>query len=137
MEPHVSIAHESGKSSLSVEASTLPATYAPFLDLLSKAEFIVRRPHLPTTGDVRPPNATSEDDVTTVRAVAFDLASAGHPIIVLAHSYSGLVASEAVTEELYAKHGNAGVVRLIIFECLDDSVKVCLTPVVREKRIPI
>ena len=62
---------------------------------------------------MRPPNPRLEDDVTTVRAVAFDLASAGHPIIVLAHSYSGLVASEAVTEELYAKHGNAGVVGLI------------------------
>lgn len=91
----------------------LPETYAPFLKQLSKAEFVVSCPRLPTNGDLRPPKATFQDDVATVRAVAFDLASAGHQIIVLAHSYGGLVASEAIAQDLYAKHGNAGIVRLI------------------------
>ncbi|KAL9077213.1 MAG: hypothetical protein Q9161_000479 [Pseudevernia consocians] len=91
----------------------LPETYAPFLDKLSNAGFAVRCPHLPTNGDTRPPKATFQDDVTAVRGVASDLASTGHQVIILAHSYGGLVASEAITEDLYAKHGNAGVVRLI------------------------
>jgi hypothetical protein len=38
----------------------------------------------------------------------------GHPIIVLAHSYGGIVASEAIREDLYAKHASGpGVVHLI------------------------
>ena len=112
MEPSVPIAHE--PAVLLVHGGFhLPETYAPFLVDLSRAGFVVRCPRLPTNGDVRPPKATFEDDVKTVRAVASDLANVGHRIIILAHSYGGLVASEAVTEELYAKQGNAGVVRMI------------------------
>ncbi len=112
MEPSVPIAHE--PAVLLVHGGFhLPETYAPFLDDLSRAGFVVRCPRLPTNGDVRPPKATFEDDVKTVRAVTSDLANAGHRIIILAHSYGGLVASEAVTEELYTKQGNAGVVRMI------------------------
>lgn len=91
----------------------LPEAYAPFLEQLSKAGFVVRCPRLPTNGDVRPPKATLQDDVAAVCAAASDLAYAGHPIVVLAHSYGGLVASQAITEDLYAKQGAAGVVRLI------------------------
>ena len=91
----------------------LPETYAPFLDQLSKAGFVVRCPRLTTNGDLRPFKATFQDDIATVRAVAFDMASAAHQIIVLEHSYGGVVAPEAITQDLYAKHGNAGVVRLI------------------------
>ena len=91
----------------------LPETYAPFLDQLSKAGFIVRCPHLPTNGDVKPPKSTLQDDVVTVYAAASELADAGHLIVVLAHSYGGLIASQAITEDLYAKRGAAGVVGLI------------------------
>lgn len=91
----------------------LPETYAPFLDRLSKAGFIVRCPRLPTNGDVRPPKAVLQDDVAAVQAAASDLAHTGHRIVVLAHSYGGLVASQSITEDLYAKQGAAGVVRLI------------------------
>ena len=91
----------------------LPATYAPFLDLVSKAGFVVRCPHLTTNGDAIPPKATLQDDVTTVQAVLTELAGDGYQIIVLAHSYGGLVASEAITADLYAEHEKAGVVRLI------------------------
>lgn len=91
----------------------LPETYAPFLTQLSEAGFVVRCPPLPSNGDLRLPKTTFQNDAATVRTVAFDLASAGHQIIIFAHSYGGPVASETITEDLCAKHGNAGVVRLI------------------------
>lgn len=81
----------------------LPETYAPFLTELSAAGFVVRCPRLPTNGDVKPPKATLHDDVAAVRAEILNLISAGHRIIVISHSYGGLVASEAITEDLYAK----------------------------------
>ena len=91
----------------------LPELYAPFLALLAKAGFVTRCPRLPTNGDVRPPKATFEDDVAAVRAAAFELAGAGHRTVVVSHSWGGLVATEAITDELYAKGGKAGVVRLV------------------------
>ena len=81
----------------------LPETYAPFLTELSAAGFVVRCPRLPTNGDVKPPKATLHDDVAAVRAEILNLIGAGHRIIVISHSYGGLVASEAITEDLYAK----------------------------------
>ena len=68
---------------------------------LSAAGFIPSCPRLPTCGDARPPKATVQDDVTVVRNAAMELLKAGHPIIVLAHSYGGIVASEAICEDLY------------------------------------
>lgn len=95
------------QSSLSMEAGNL------LLDEFSKAGFIVHCPHLPTRGDVRPPTATVQDDVAAVRTEPFDLAGAGYRIIILAHTNGGLVASEAIMEDLYGKHGSAGVIQLI------------------------
>ncbi|MCJ1454395.1 hypothetical protein MMC28_004748 [Mycoblastus sanguinarius] len=94
----------------------LSTSWAPFIDLLSNAGFLVHCPRLPTCGDVRPLKATIQDDVIAVRSVALELASAGHAITVLAHSYGGMVASEAICEDLYAKgtaKGKGGVAHLI------------------------
>lgn len=92
----------------------LPDAWTPFIERLSGAGFLVRCPRLPTCGDVRSPKATVEDDVTAIRNVAMELVEAGHPIIVLAHSYGGTVASEAIREDLYAKQPTGpGVVHLI------------------------
>ena len=92
----------------------LPEAWTSFINDLSAARFVARCPRLPTCGDVRPPKATLQDDVTAVRNAAVELVDAGHPIIVLAHSYGGIVASEAVTEDLYAKHPSGpGVVHLV------------------------
>lgn len=81
----------------------VPETYAPFLAELSTAGFVVRCPRLPTNGDVKPPKATFHDDVAVVRAEILNLISAGHRIMVISHSYGGLVTSEAIIEDLYAK----------------------------------
>ena len=92
----------------------LPDSWQPFINSLSLAGFIVRCPRLPTCGDARPPTATFADDVAVVQSAAKGLIAEGHQIIVLAHSYGGMVASEAISGDLYAVHGsNGGVIHLI------------------------
>ena len=86
----------------------LPDHWEDCLNGLSEAGFITRCPRLPTCGDSRPPKATFQDDVDAVRSAAFDLATAGHPILILAHSWGGHVASEAIREDLYAKNMSSG-----------------------------
>ena len=92
----------------------VPDAWRPFRDDLAAAGFVSSCPRLPTCGDVRPPKATVEDDVKAVRDAATELVKAGHPIIVLAHSYGGIVASEAFSEDFFAKDPSSpGVVHLI------------------------
>lgn len=57
---------------------------------------------------------TVEDDAVAVRNAAMELMDNGHPIIVLAHSYGGIVVAEAIGEDLFAKlPSGPGVVHLI------------------------
>jgi pimeloyl-ACP methyl ester carboxylesterase len=95
----------------------LPETWQPFMDRLKASGFEVRCPRLPTCGDKRPPTATLADDVAAVQTAGRELQSAGHPIIVLAHSFGGLVATEAITKDLRApeprNRSTPGVIRMI------------------------
>ncbi|KAJ5615365.1 hypothetical protein N7537_000479 [Penicillium hordei] len=92
----------------------LPAAWDAFNDQLTKAGLVVRCPRLPTCGDESPPTATLKEDVIVVRSAAKGLIDAGHNIIVLAHSYGGIVASEALTLDLYANEVTKGIVYLIL-----------------------
>jgi pimeloyl-ACP methyl ester carboxylesterase len=80
----------------------LPAAWTPFTNALNHAGFTVRCPRLPTCADTRPPTATLEDDVHAVQQAALELRDQGHSILVLAHSYGGVVASEAITPSFYS-----------------------------------
>lgn len=91
----------------------LPSAWEKFCHRLTQAGFIVRCPRLPTCGDKRPPTALLEQDVMAVRAAAEELINSGHKIIVLAHSYGGIVASEAITQDFYARNSGKGVAYLI------------------------
>ncbi|OQD86866.1 hypothetical protein PENSOL_c084G02071 [Penicillium solitum] len=92
----------------------LPKAWDAFNDELTKAGLVVSCPRLPTCGDESPPAATLKEDVIVVRSAAKDLIDTGHNIIVLAHSYGGIVASEALTLDLYANELTKGVVYLIL-----------------------
>lgn len=81
-------------------AYSTPDTYDDFLSALSHAGFISRCPHLPTSSNERPPRGYLEDDIAAVRKEVRELAEAGHPIIVIAHSWGGFVASESIDEDL-------------------------------------
>ncbi|KAK1140974.1 hypothetical protein N8T08_009720 [Aspergillus melleus] len=79
----------------------LPSAWDAFNDQLSQRGFTVLYPRLPTCSDLRPPRALLADDVAAVRAAATELIAANHKILILAHSYGGIVASEAITPDLY------------------------------------
>lgn len=91
----------------------LPSAWENFCHRLTQAGFIVRCPRLPTCGDTRPPTALLEQDVIAVRTAAQELINSGLTVIVLAHSYGGIVASEAVTQDLYARGSGNGIAYLI------------------------
>lgn len=90
----------------------LPPAWDGLGNRLRNVGFVVQCPRLPSCGDERPPTALREHDVGVVQKVARELIDAGHSILVLAHSYGGMVASEAITQDLYAGSGN-GVVYLL------------------------
>jgi pimeloyl-ACP methyl ester carboxylesterase len=91
----------------------LPSAWEDFCRRLTQEGFIVRCPRLPSCGDARPPTALLEQDVMSVRTAAQELRNAGHVIIVLAHSYGGIVTSEAINQDLYARDSGRGVAYLI------------------------
>ncbi|KAJ5994731.1 alpha/beta-hydrolase [Penicillium waksmanii] len=90
----------------------LPAAWDVFGDQLRQAGFIVKCPRLPSCGDKRPPTATMNDDIIAVREAVQELINTNNSILVLAHSYGGMVASEAIGPDLYANNGK-GTVGLI------------------------
>jgi pimeloyl-ACP methyl ester carboxylesterase len=95
----------------------LPPAWEPFMEDLTKAGFTVRCPRLPTCGDERPPKALLEQDVAAVREAATELINARHTVSVLAHSYGGIVATEAITSDFYVTAGRSGGVVSIIYLC--------------------
>jgi pimeloyl-ACP methyl ester carboxylesterase len=79
----------------------LPPAWTPFTNSLTDAGFIVRCPRLPTCAD-KTRTATLEDDVRVVQQAALELREQGHSILFLAHSYGGIVVSEAITPSFYS-----------------------------------
>ncbi|KAL4939279.1 hypothetical protein BDV06DRAFT_199300 [Aspergillus oleicola] len=94
----------------------LPPSWDDFIARLKDRNFTVECPRLPTCSDSKPPTATLADDVFVVRSAARSLIEAGHKILVLAHSYGGMVASEAITPDLYSsnKDEGHGIVSLVL-----------------------
>ncbi|OKO99342.1 hypothetical protein PENSUB_8729 [Penicillium subrubescens] len=97
----------------------LPSSWQPLINALTQSQqYTVRCPHLPSCGDERSPKATRDDDIAAVRTAAQELINEGHKILVLAHSYGGIVACEAITEDLYAQshtnHKGNGIVSLLL-----------------------
>ncbi|KAL8697169.1 MAG: hypothetical protein Q9201_007266 [Fulgogasparrea decipioides] len=94
----------------------LPSAWSEFIISLKAAGFEAQCPRLPSRGDERPPTKTLEDDAKVVRDAAKELTFAGKRIILLAHSYGGIPASEAITPSLYASNPTnqgSGVVYMI------------------------
>ena len=91
----------------------LPSSWQPLINDFTNSQYTVRCPRLPSCGDERPPKATRNDDVAAVRTAAKELIDAGHNILVLAHSYGGMVACDAITEDLYASANRNGIISLV------------------------
>lgn len=104
-----------------------PEIWQPFIQMLAEAGFEAHCPRLPTCGDkenptgtfadCRPARATFDDDVKVVRKKAIEIAATECPIIVLAHSYGGAVAADAIDGELCAHirpPGTGGIIKLLL-----------------------
>jgi pimeloyl-ACP methyl ester carboxylesterase len=91
--------------------------YDPFLALLRAEGFTAVAVNLPSTQKRMPlPPATLKDDAALVRGVVGALVAEneGTEVVVLAHSYGGSVATEALTG-LGVKEGKKGGVRRLVF----------------------
>ena len=75
-----------------------PTNYTSYTTDLKKAGFTVHTPHLPSCNGTRPPTATLPEDVRHVRSVVQNLVEANKRVIMIMHSYGGLVGISAVQE---------------------------------------
>ncbi|GAB7359695.1 hypothetical protein MBLNU230_g6870t1 [Neophaeotheca triangularis] len=100
-----------------------PAHYAPLIHSLQNQNFLVTCPQLPSQTPTLPlpPTATLATDIATINDALTTLTTAGHPIILLMHSYGSIVGSAACsrdliqTDRLAAGHGPGGVIHLVYF----------------------
>lgn len=97
-----------------------PAYFRSVITLLSEQGYSAVCPHLPTCNNDDPPTKTLEDDVALIRNAASSLADEGHEIVVLMHSYGGVVGTDALYglgTKTRAKKGLSGGVRRLIYMC--------------------
>ncbi|KAH0337038.1 alpha/beta-hydrolase, partial [Aureobasidium melanogenum] len=111
-----------------------PHLYAGLLEDLRKISFPVVAPSLPSVGGTC---ENFDDDVHVVRKAIADEISQGHEIVMLMHSYGGLVGSEAV--QGYSKQEvprGGGVVKMIYMAAFALEVGRSLMDALNNKPLP-
>ncbi|KAJ5156759.1 hypothetical protein N7492_009562 [Penicillium capsulatum] len=98
-------------------AWSTPFGYQTYIDALRRQGFQVHCPRLPTCSDESPPTASLADDIACIEEVVRGLVEAGDRVLMILHSYGGVVGSSAVdglslTERKAAGHPG-GVVHLL------------------------
>ena len=73
-----------------------PLTYAKLTTALQRAGHDVHAPFLPSCTGARPPTASLASDTQLIRRFAEQLADQGRAIVVVMHSYGGVVAAGAL-----------------------------------------
>ena len=95
--------------------------YEKLVKGLGLAGFSVEAPKLPTINGDKPPTKTLWDDVSFVQQKARAFVESGRNVLVLAHSYGGIVATNAFTEELSYKkrhqEGSSGGIVQLVYLC--------------------
>ncbi|KAF1957680.1 alpha/beta-hydrolase [Byssothecium circinans] len=100
-----------------------PANYQTFIDALTSAGFSVHTPRLPScTNDyATPPNVSTPEDVRAVNAIIKEHVEAGKKVLMVMHSYGGLVGTDAITDDLLrtnrAANGQPGGVINLLYLC--------------------
>lgn len=98
-----------------------PANYQSFVDALTAVGFSVHCPRLPSCNNTSPPPASAAEDIIAVRTVIRELVEAGQRILMVMHSYGGMVGTDAVTDELLrssrASTGQLGGVVHLLYLC--------------------
>jgi alpha-beta hydrolase superfamily lysophospholipase len=98
-----------------------PANYQKFRDSLTAAGFSVYCPPLPSCNNTSPPPASFAEDVIALRAVVRERVAAGERVLLVMHSYGGMVGTDAVTDDLLrstrAVKGQPGGVVHLLYLC--------------------
>jgi pimeloyl-ACP methyl ester carboxylesterase len=95
-----------------------PQSYSKLREELESTGYEVLIPALPSVNESQPPNADLYNDTEQVRAVAKDLVSEGHEVVVLMHSYGGQIGTNALYElglEDRRKKGTMGGISHLIY----------------------
>lgn len=93
-----------------------PAHYAPVASQLESLGYQVLVPRHPTCNDAEPPNKTMQDDIDNVRNIVERLVAENKAVIVLMHSYGGMIGTGALGGLAAGRSGRretVGVVALI------------------------
>lgn len=97
-----------------------PESFQPTTTLLEKAGYTVHGVHLPSVC-ASPQVQSFEPDVKAIRTVLDKVLSTGKDIVVIMHSYGGVVGSEALGEYIQTlekgQKSGYGKVRRIVFVC--------------------
>lgn len=88
-------------------ACHMPEVFNPLRQLMSQQELDSEVVALPSVG-AEPPNKSLTDDVSHVRSVLQQLAEEGRLLVVVAHSYGGLVGAGAVQGLDYVQRSQSG-----------------------------
>ncbi|GAP93177.1 putative catalytic protein [Rosellinia necatrix] len=81
----------------------LPEAYYKLADALSATGYRVEQPSLPSLTDQDKPDFASKsltDDALAIRSKVAELVEEGETVVMVLHSYGGLVGTEAVTKDL-------------------------------------
>lgn len=86
-----------------------PAHYKKLTAALQATGLEIHCPLLPTSNGSRPPNFNFSDDVATVRSLILSLVDARKPVMLIMHSYGGVVGSSALDELSSARRSTKGL----------------------------
>lgn len=93
-----------------------PSIYDLLAEQLEDSGFQINRPYLPSCAD--PPNGGLDKDVAFVRDLLLELFDQGRAVLVVCHSYSGLVATQAIHDLPKApKDGDGGGLVALVAMC--------------------
>ncbi|KAB8255284.1 Alpha/beta hydrolase fold-1 [Aspergillus pseudonomiae] len=95
-----------------------PAHYAEFTSILRSKGYEVHVPRLLTMNGVRPPNADLYSGSDYIRSYVESLVEAGREVVMLMHSYGGVVGTHALVglgAETRKQQGRQGGVVLLIY----------------------
>ena len=86
-----------------------PATYAKFVSALRSSGHEVRVPTLTTMNGDRPPTSSLETDSALIHNTVEQLANAGEVVIVVMHSYGGMVGTNGLRDLGQAERAEKGL----------------------------
>jgi pimeloyl-ACP methyl ester carboxylesterase len=95
----------------------IPEHYANLSSRLQHAGFTVKCPRLMTNNGASPPKHTLDDDISQIRNIAIEELDRGHDVIVLMHSYGGVVGSYALAGLDEKMTQAKGKVRGMVYMC--------------------